>query len=158
MKIIVVEGTPEELRSLPELTRVLGPATPLTGGFHRPSEPEVEVIAPAPEGSITPELVKKALVRMALPPTQRGLINAVCRAPDWISKDEMLAQADISESSLPGVLGGLGLRLGKTPRWPKRKHAGRPIRLLIEEEKRNGIVHYRATEVLRQGAKLAGVF
>ena len=158
MKIIVVEGTPEELKSLPELTRMLGPAMPLTGGLQSPSQPEAEIIAQAPDSSITPELVKKALVRKALPDTQKGLITAVCRAPDWISKDEMLAQADITESSLPGVLGGLGLRLGKTPRWPKRKHAGRPIRLLIDEEKRNGNVYYRATEVLRQGARLAGVF
>ena len=156
MKIIVLEGTPEELKSFPELNRVLGPTASLPNGSQRPAEPETE-IASAPESLVTAELVKKALSRKSFPATQKGLITAICRAPDWISKDDVLAQTGIEAFSWPGVLGGLGLRLGATPRWPKRKHAGRPIRLLIDEERRDGTTYYRAKDVLRQGAKLAGV-
>jgi len=81
----------------------------------------------------------------------------VYRSHDWISKEDLSAQAGVDETSIPGIFGGLGLRFSATPGWPDRKYWGRPFRLVMDMEKRDGTMYYRAKDVFRKGVDLAHI-
>ena len=159
MKVIIVEGTPAEIQSLPQLRQLLGMQTPVVAEERNGNEATHEVSSggPTAEAPVTAELIRKALAKKPVNDRQKAVIGAVYRSPDWISKADISAQTGIDEASVNGVIGGLGLRFSTTRGWPKRAHYGRPSRLVIEQEKRDGAIYYRAKDVFRQGVDLANV-
>jgi hypothetical protein len=158
MKIIIVEGTPAEIEALPQLRQVLGMQAPARAGEVSGREEELEEPSvQATEAPVTAELLRKAFVRKAMHENQKAVIGAVYRSRDWISKEDLSTEAGIDETSIPGIIGGLGLRFSATRGWPKRKHWGRPSRLVIDMERRDGTVYYRAKDVFRQGVDLAHI-
>lgn len=159
MKVIIIEGTPAEIESLPQLRQVLAAQAPTAAAEGSASDAELEgpPSAQATEAPVTADLVKRAILRKPLHENQKAVIGAVYRSRDWISKQDISAQTGLEETSINGIIGGLGLRFSTTRGWPKRKHWGRPSRLVIEREKRDGSVYYRAKDVFRQGVDLAHI-
>jgi hypothetical protein len=160
MRVIVIEGTPGELQSLPQFRQLFeARASVVTvepnGAAAAPLEPRP---GRGEEGAlVTVDLVRRALLRRPLHPNQRAVIGALYNAADWVSGPDIAAQNAIPETSIPGIMGGLGLRFSGTRGWPRRNIHGRPSRLVIEKERRNGVNYYRATDVFRRGIEAANV-
>ncbi|MBR0703125.1 hypothetical protein JQ599_24705 [Bradyrhizobium diazoefficiens] len=158
MKITIIEGTPAELEALPQFkTLITGAQAPIV----KPGAPEdISPDASSSEEDDSPvsaELVKRALLRIPIPENQKAVIGVLFHTRDWISVRDLAGKAGVEEKSLGGIIGGLGLRLSGTRGWPRKYHS-RPSRLLIDKEKHDGVIHYRAKDVFRQGVELAHIF
>jgi hypothetical protein len=148
---ITIEGSLVELQGLPQLQGLLQASTAVPA-----AAPAHNDQAETQAHPVTAQLLCGAVLRKQLSARQRALLRVLYQQSDWISAAELARQSGVSETAFAGTFGGVGLRLSHTPNWPANLMA-RPIRFVIDTERRNGIHYYRLSTVFRQALDMAGV-
>ena len=148
VKIIVIEGTPEELQSIQQLRQLLESHAPVASASTNGAEPSTQR-----EPVVTADMVYRALVAPPLNVNQRRIIDAVVEAsPGKVDIASLQARLP-GVRNIGGVIGGLGLRFKGTRGWPRRRDTGiRPSRhvLIRERDPNSHVTTYRASPELVQ--------
>lgn len=96
-----------------------------------------------------PELIRKVLTRMPVPPAQQALYRALFRAGEaGLGASELAAAIHRTEPELAGVLGALGRRINRTSGMYAENSPG--VELMFEVKQEGGQWHYRMRDELRE--------
>ena len=154
MKLLIVEGTVEEIREvLPMLQSFTSKATILTA---QPDNPKTNSSAQrsGEKRPVTVEFALRALKRLPLSPPQRTFLKALYDAhPDYVTSvalQEVLGYE--SSHQLAGLMGAFGRRFANTEGFQENAEF-----FQWQQDERTEILEYRLAETVPEALEQAGL-
>ncbi|WP_244832525.1 hypothetical protein [Caballeronia sp. TF1N1] len=123
MKLVIFEGTPEELQSASSFlnlgTQAVGGVTPkVADATDAAPSTAVEPVA------LTEDVAKAFLTRRPLPKTQKDVLRVIKKARNaGVTTSELARELGCADDIVKGAMRAFGKRAAHTEGWPKNRKA-----------------------------------